>query len=72
MLFKEFKSPKVKVQITKQPDRTKSKGFEYYITVLKAGIFGGWNIDDSYKQLKPITSEKKALVLAQFFFDDSN
>lgn len=70
MLHKTLENDKVKVQIFKQKNRAK-RGFEYYIVIIKRGLFNNWGIDSTYKQLKTITSEKQADTLATFFFDEA-
>ena len=69
MLHKEIERSNRKVQIFRQKSPIQS-GYEYFIQVMTKGMFGGWVVNNNYKQKTEINSEQVALRMANEFLDD--
>jgi len=69
MIHKEIEKNNRKVQIYRQKSPIQN-GYDYFLQVLTKGVFGGWIINEKYKQKTEINSEKAAIRMANQFLDD--
>ncbi len=66
MIHKEFATSQKKVVVFRSRSPIQN-GYEYFIQVLTKGTFGGWVVNENYKQKTEISSEKTAFRIAQEF-----